>query len=432
LGEKERKEILEKLPSFRTFTHPWATFSDDAKNKLETIIVSHKPKEKLLIQKVEKGEDAGKKDALRIRGKLHDATLYGLSEGKESYRIKLTKLAGKQFATEKTIEKIIDPLIKESIKNHLENYKGNKAEAFSAEGISELNKNRAVPVYGFKIYYKEQSEKYGLKKIAGKKSTQDSFNDILNRMIDEDLKNKLISHIDTKGGDFKEAFSETGIKELNQKLEEDYKLKNQNKSFKAITSIKLKPLKSDGEEEEIDLSLLPLERKSSYNNKLMVATGSNYAFVVLEKEGKRHYDEISFFDATRLVNNAFKKGFKDVQKIITNHFEGKHTGSKILFTLKQNEMVYLPQKNENVITDNNHADFTAFWNDKKSRSKNVYTIVKFSGKQIYFLKHDIANALVNKVEFGSQNCYEIIDGISIKEHCIKLHIDRLGNIKPIL
>jgi hypothetical protein len=164
----------------------------------------------------------------------------------------------------------------------------------------------------------------------------------------------------------------------------------------------------------------------------MVATGSNYAFVVLEKEGKRHYDEISFFDATRLVNNAFKKGFKDVQKIITNHFEGKHTGSKILFTLKQNEMVYLPQKNENVITDNNHADFTAFWNDKKSRSKNVYTIVKFSGKQIYFLKHDIANALVNKVEFGSQNCYEIIDGISIKEHCIKLHIDRLGNIKPIL
>jgi CRISPR/Cas system Type II protein with McrA/HNH and RuvC-like nuclease domain len=432
LAAKEREIILEGMESNRSFSHPWKNFSVDAKEALETIIVSHKPKEKLLVQKVEKGEDAGKKDTLRIRGKLHDATLYGLSEGKESYRIKLAKLAGKQFATEKTIEKIIDPLIKESIKKHLEIYKGNKAEAFSAEGINELNKNRAVPIYGFKIYYKDQSEKYGLKKIGNKKSTQDSFNDILNRMIDEDLKNKLISHIDTKGGDFKEAFSETGIKELNQKLEEDFKQKNSTKSFKTINSIKLTPLKSDGEDEEIDLSLLPLERKSSYNNKLMVATGSNYAFVVLEKEGKRHYDEISFFDASNLVNKAFKNGFKNVQQIISRHFEQKHKGSKILFLLKQNEIVYLVQKDENIITDNKHPDFEAFWNDKKSRSKNVYKVVKFSGKEIYFLKHDIANTLVNKVEFGSQNCYRNVNNVSIKEHCIKLKVDRLGNIKPLL
>ncbi|MBX9780644.1 MAG: hypothetical protein K2X26_09875 [Chitinophagaceae bacterium] len=429
LGLKERKAILDKLPSFRVFAHPWTAFSDEAKSKLETIIVSHKPKEKLLIQKIEKGEDAGKKDTLRIRGKLHDATLYGLSQGKESYRIKLTKLAGKQFATEKTIEKIIDPLIKERIKKHLEAYKGNKTEAFSAEGISELNKNRVVPIYGFKIYYKDQSEKYSLKKIATKKSTQDSFNDILNRMIDQDLKNKLISHVD-KIGDFKEAFSEKGIKQLNQLLEEDFKQKNPTKTFKAITSIKLIPLKTEGEEEEVDLSLLPLERKSSYNNKLMVATGSNYAFVVLEKEGKRHYDEISFFDATQLVNAAFKKGYKNVKEIISRHFEQKHASSKILFLLKQNEMVYLPQNGETLILDDKHPDFKKFWADKKNRSENTYTVVKFSGKQIYFLKHDIAMALVNKVEFGSQNCYEFINGFSIKEHCVKLKIDRLGNIKP--
>ena len=429
---KERSTILEHLEkSNRHIEHPWNSFSTDAKEALENIIVSHKPKEKLVIQKVEKGEDAGKKNALRIRGKLHDATLYGLSEGKESYRIKLAKLAGKQFATEKTIEKIIDPLIKECIKKHLETYKGNKTEAFSAEGINELNKSRAVPIYGFKIYYKDQSEKHGLKQLGNKKSTQESFNDILSRMIDEDLKNKLISHVDSKG-DFKEAFSESGIKELNQKLEEEFKQQNPSISFKAITLIKLTPLKSDGEQDEIDLSLLPLERKSSYNNKLMVATGSNYAFVVLEKEGKRHYDEISFFDATRIVNSAFKKGFKNVQKIITNHFEQKHIGSKILFLLKQNEMVYLPQKDEIIITDDKHPNFEAFWDDKKSRSKHVYTVVKFSGKEIYFLKHDIANSLINKIEFGSQNCYQNIEGISIKDHCIKLKVDRLGNIKPSL
>lgn len=428
LGEKERKVILEKLPSFRTFAHPWATFSDDAKSKLEAVIVSHKPKEKILIQK----EAKGTKDTLRIRGKLHDATLYGLSEGKEAYRIDFKKLLQKSKEAQlRAIENIVDKSgLKEDLKHHLAKYKGDVKEAFSAEGITEFNKHRKIPVYGFKVYYKNQSEKIALKKIASKKSNQETFDDILNRMIDEDLKNKLISHLDTKGGDFKEAFSDTGIKELNQKLEEDFKQRNPNKSFKALSSIKLTPIKANSENEEVDLSLLPLERKSSYNNKLLVATGSNYAFVVLEKDGKRHYDEISFFDATRLVNTALKKGFKNVQKIIIDHFEKKYMDSKVLFLLKQNEMVYLPQKNEQIIIDDKHPDFETFWKDKNSRSKNIYIVVKFSGKQIYFLKHDIATPLLNKVEFGSQNCYEIINNLSIKEHCIKLKIDRLGNIKP--
>jgi hypothetical protein len=341
-------------------------------------------------------------------------------------------MAGKQFATEKTIEKIVDPLIKDTIKKHLEKYKGNKAEAFSAEGINELNKNRIVPIYSAKIYYKDQSEKISLKKLGGKKITQQFFNDILDRTIDADLKNKLISHLDSNGGDLKEAFSENGIKEFNQKLEQDFRLKNQSKSFKPISSIKLLPQKSESNIEENDLTLLPLERKSSYNNKLMVATGSNYAFIVLEKEGKRHYDEISFFDAVKLVNNNLKLGIKNVQKIIMNYFEQKYKGSKILFLLKQNDMVYLPQKDEKPILDSNDPNFITFWNDKKNRANNIYTVVKFSGQRIYFLKHNIAIPLVNKVEFGSQNCYEIIDNISIKENCIKLQIDYLGNIKPSL
>lgn len=430
LGTKEREIILEHLESNRIIEHPWKSFPTDAKEALECVIVSHKPKEKLLIQKVEKGEDAGKKEILRIRGKLHDATLYGLTNRQESYRIDFKKLLQKSTEAQKrAIENIIDDVLKTDIKKHLENYKGNTKEAFSAEGVNELNKTRKVPIYGFKVYYKNQTEQYALKKIASKKSTQDSFNNILNRMIDENLKNKLISHVDVKG-DFKEAFTEEGIKELNQKLEEDFKQKNPTKSFKAINSIKLTPLKLDGEEEEIDLSLLPLERKSSYNNKLMVATGSNYAFVVLEKEGKRHFDEISFFDATRLVNNAFKKGLNNIQKIILSYFEQKHFNSKVLFLLKQNENVYLPQKGENIITDIKHPNFYAFWNDKKNLSRNIYTVVKFSKNEIYFLKHDIANTLINKVEFGSQNCYQTINGVSIKEYCIKLKIDRLGNIKP--
>ncbi|MDP4284973.1 MAG: HNH endonuclease domain-containing protein [Bacteroidota bacterium] len=425
-----RKDIWDKLKGFRNFDLPWKGFPDEAKKALESIIVSHKPKEKLLIQKVQKGKDAGEKDMLRIRGKLHDATLYGMSQGKEAYKIKLTKLAGKQFATEKTIEKIIDPLIKTAIKNHFElKYKKNKTEAFSAEGINELNKDRKVPIYGFKIYYKDQSENYKLSKLGNKKIKDPAFNEILDRIIDEEIKKEIISHIDKKG-DFKEAFSKEGLEEFNKHLEEDFIKKNDGNKFKPISSIKLKATETE-EEQEMDLSLLQLTRSSSYNKKLFVSTGSNYAFAILEKEGKRHYDEISLFHATNLVNDALKIGNKNINLIIGNYFEERNPTSKVLFLLKQNDIVYLPRKEETVILDPSNPDYEKFWNDKYYRAKNIYAVVKFSGKQIYFLKHDIANVILNKIEFGSQNCYEKVDGVSIKDSCIKVNIDRIGNLSPV-
>ena len=429
LANEKRDAILEEIKGFRNFEHPWKTFSVDAEKALQNIVVSHKPKEKLLIQKAEKGADAGKKEILKIRGKLHDATLYGISQGKESYRIKLTKLAGKQFATERTIEKIIDPHIKDAIKKHLDNYKGNKAEAFSAEGIAELNKGRNIPIYGFKIYYKDQSEKVSLKKLGGKKTNSDFTNDVIERMIDTSMKEKIISHIDKMGG-IREAFTDTGIKTFNKMLEEEFFVSNPGKKFKPITSIKLVPSKDSATQEEEELSLLPLQRKSSYNKSLLVSTGSNYAFAVLERDGERQFDEISFFDATRLVNEKFKQGEKDIHQIMKKHFENKNEGTSLLFLLKQNEMVYLPAENEKVPIKREDNDYENFWNDKTERSKNVYTVVKFSGKQIYFLKHDIATPMINKIEFGSQNCYEKRNNISIKDYCIKLKVDRLGNISP--
>ncbi len=430
-GGEDRKKILEQIDGFRKFKHPWATFAVDAKRALENIIVSHKPKDKLLIQKVERGEDADKKEMLRIRGKLHDATLYGLHNGKEAYRIKLTKLAGKQFATEKTIEKIIDPLIKTAIKHHFEvTYNKDKAAAFSAEGINELNKNRNVPIYGFKIYYKDPSENYNLKSLGGKKTSDKTFNDILGRIIDEDLKREIISHVD-KVGDFKEAFSEEGINNFNKNLEETFLAKNSGKKFKKLTAIKLYASENDEEAEEIKLSLLPLLRKSSYNDKLMISTGSNYALAVMENEGLRKFDLISFFDATKLINNAFKAGNKNINAIIKQYFEERNPSSKLLFTLRLNDMVYVPTNGEEVILDIENPNFIKFWNDKYNRSKNIYILKQFSGKQYYFLKHDIANILVNNVEFGSQNAYEKVNGIAIKDVCIKLNVDRLGNIKPI-
>jgi hypothetical protein len=56
-------------------------------------------------------------------------------------------------------------------------------------------------------------------------------------------------------------------------------------------------------------------------------------------------------------------------------------------------------------------------------------MVSSSGSQCFFVRHDIATSIVNKVEFGPNNKLEkSIDGVMIKEICIKVSFDRLGRI----
>lgn len=75
--------------------------------------------------------------------------------------------------------------------------------------------------------------------------------------------------------------------------------------------------------------------------------------------------------------------------------------------------------------------FQEFWKNKTLHSNNIYYVTKHTkNKQIYFIKHTIASPIVKGVEFDSQDAYEKIDDHFIKENCIKLNIDRLGNIRP--
>ena len=367
LDENKRKSIFKELDKFTDIQIPWQGFVEEAEEGLKQIIVSHKPKDKLLLQYNKKGNRQ-----IKLRGQLHEGTLYGKTNGRESYRIPLLKLAGKNFATEKTIGKIVDPFLKKQIREHLNQYKGKKDEAFSAEGILDLNNKLAerrgknnnpaphTPVSTIRIYYKDPD-------------------------------------------------------------------KNKNAN-----------------DEEI-ITLQKLDRSKAFNNSLYVKTGDNYLFAVMEKdyfnkktrqtEKKRVFDLITFFDAANLLKEEFNKSSDkntfDKDLLFKKYFEEKNQ-AKLLFTLKQDDFVYLPEENEDVVFDKESPLFDDFWNDSGARSKNIYVVQKFSGKQIYFIKHTVADMIKKKVEFGSQDCYEIANGKSIKEHCFKLHVNRLGEITDII
>ncbi|UMQ42854.1 type II CRISPR RNA-guided endonuclease Cas9 [Chryseobacterium sp. Y16C] len=363
LGQEKRREIFNQLEKFRAIEMPWNGFPEEAEQKIKEIIVSHKPKDKLLLQYDIKGIKQ-----IKLKGQLHEGTLYGLSDGKEVYRIPISKLAGKAFATEKTIEKIVNPFLKKIIEEHLKSY-GKKEEAFSAEGILDLNK-------------------------------------------------KLVERKDEQGN---------------------------LKSHPPISTIKIyykDPAKSKKKsDDEDDISLQKLDRQKSFNNSLYVKTGDNYLFAVMEKEvfnkklkenkTERHYDLITFFNAANLLKSEFnasddKKNFSK-EEVFKRYFEEKNQ-ARLLFTLKQGDFVYLPQDTEEVIFDEMSPLFTDYWKNISERSKNIYVVQKFSKKQIYFLKHTIADTIAKKVEFGSQDCYEKIGEKSIKEFCFKINSDRLGNI----
>jgi CRISPR/Cas system Type II protein with McrA/HNH and RuvC-like nuclease domain len=357
LDEPKRDEVFKQIEKFKSIDLPWPGFPEDAEKAIQQIVISQKPKDKLLIQ-----PDTNGKMQIKIRGQLHEGTLYGKSQGVEVYRIPLAKLAGKKFATEKTIDKITNEYLKTVIKQHLKDF-DTKEEAFSAEGILALNK-----------------------KLAEKKNK----------------KGKSAPH--------------TPISSIKVFYRDPAKIK-----------------KKQGEV-EIEEALQRLDRKKAYNNKLFVATGGNYLFAVMEKNGNRVFDLITFFDATNLLKDAFNKSTDkktfNKELIFKNYFEEKNK-TTLLFTLKQGDPVYMPKVNEEVITNPQSPLYNDFWNDKSARSENIYYVTKYSGNQIYFIKHSIANPILKGKEFGSQNAYEMVNNLSIKKYCIKLKIDRLGNVYVI-
>lgn len=372
LEEKEKEKIFKEIEKFKAIEMPWKGFPEDTESEIQKIVISQKPKDKLLIQAQQdkNGQPQEGKLQIKIRGQLHEGTLYGKSQGVEAYRIPLSKLAGKQFATEKTIKKIANEYVKDAIKEHLQDFDNKKEEAFSAEGILSLNK-----------------------KLAEKKNK--------------------------KG----EAAPHTPISSIKVFYRDPSKIKNKK-----------------GQEETED-ALQRLDRKKAFNKSLYVKTGDNYLFAVLEKDGSRVFDLITFFDAANHLKDRFnaasdadKKNFKK-ELVFKKYFEEENkttAGSKLLFTLKQGDPVYMPSKNEEIIIDPESPLFESFWKDKVTRSKNIHYVTKYSGNEIYFINHTVANSIVSKKEFGSQNAYQNINGISIKQQCIKLNIDRLGNIKPVM
>jgi CRISPR-associated endonuclease Csn1 len=65
-------------------------------------------------------------------------------------------------------------------------------------------------------------------------------------------------------------------------------------------------------------------------------------------------------------------------------------------------------------------------------NKRVFKIVSFTGNRLYALPYNVAKSIVDKMEYTQLNKIEFTDDKqSIKDGCVPIVVDRLGNITEL-
>jgi len=340
-----RTILCEKKNNNWQFKKPWRTFTQEAKEALEHIVVSFKQNLRVINKATNYYEKWEEKNGVLVKKKvkqegtnwairkpLHEETFSGKISlnrervGKENILTATRKAVDSSFDVKK-ISKITDTGIQKILLNYLK-YKGSPEVAFSAEGLEELNKNIAQyndgkkhqPIYKVRIY-----EKGSGRFVLGEKGTK---------------------------------------------------------------------------------------------SKKYVQGAPNLYFGVYQGKEKRTYATIPLNE----VIERQKQGLPSVP-------EHNEKGEPLLFSLSPNDLVYVPMEGE-------ATEAIDFSNLSKEQKERIYKTVSFTGNECHFVKSTIASLIKSydaksKIgELGSLNKLEVtISGDSrIKEVCIKLKVDRLGNI----
>jgi CRISPR-associated endonuclease Csn1 len=219
----------------------------------------------------------------------------------------------------------------------------------------------------------------------------------------------FLSHILEYNNNPKEAFSSEGIEYLNKKAKENPTI---GKEIKSVTRL-------DGE----------VDKEDMFNGGFYETDkGAMAYFVMYENEITK---ERSGFQSIPT--------HKAIEKIIKNEpiAEDKEGYKKII--LQPGDLVYVPIKEEyEKIKDNHLLSEIIDLNCKKNLENRTYKVVSFSKKDLLCIKSSISDCIIpydrkqkSKGEIGWDNKSPttLQNDIIIKEVCIKLKVDRLGNVQ---
>jgi CRISPR-associated endonuclease Csn1 len=233
---------------------------------------------------------------------------------------------------------------------------------------------------------------------ATRKNIDDTFDlKKIESITDTGIQKILRNYLAYKENKPEIAFSPEGLEEMNINIKQF----NNGKFHQPIFKARIFELGSK----------FPLgEKGNKKTNYVEAEKGTNLYFAIYQNdEGKRTFETIPL----NIVIERLKQGLPPVE------LKGKND-----FYLTPNDLVYVPNEDERInISVSKQIELT------KEKRQNIYKVVSFSGNQIFFVRNEIATSIINKAEFTTLNKMErALDGTMIKESCIKLKVDRLGNI----
>lgn len=412
----------------KTFQLPWQHFPVEAKNALDSTIISFKQDLRVINKTTNKtwqwraDKDGNYKkvtvkqtkgDGWAIRKPLHKETVYGA--------VKIIRFVEKEkslYACLNTLDQIIDQKIKKRVLELHEKFQGNtkKIRAYLKEHPIIINNEVIKKI---KVVEKiETKNATAVRKPLSEIANRGHIEKITDTGIQKILNNHILNYKDEKGNeDFKNAFSTEGIEALNNNIV----TLNGGKQHQPIYRVRLY---EEGTKFPVS------EDKNSNKSKKYVTTakGTNLFFAVYwdaDKE-KRRYETIPF---NEVVEHQKQRATLEVEAMKqTPLIPVNNELGQLLFTLSPNDLVYVPSDDE---LENPHSvDIDQLSNEQISR---IYKMVSSDTYQCFFVPMNVAISIANKQEFSNKNKMERdVYGNMIKERCWKLEVNRLGNIVKII
>lgn len=443
--EKRKLHYILCKGKIREFKLPWETFTKEAKDKLSETIVSIKTNNKVISKPfnrymrwfkkqdgtLEKQTDFQKynpnKPWLAVRKSLFNENPLGIIyikrtrevEVKKAFKIQIERMQvennkEKRKTMSYVYDQIARPIIKDIIKKTTEttgidlSKTDELFEAIEQQYLKKNIKNKAYLLNGMeyeKIVIAEFIP-YKAKRVSVDKSfTEDKIKKIPYSER-APIAVKLRMHLKEYGKP-NEAFEGEGMEKLTRK--------NNNKPIRTITV-------TDGEIKDKHLDNL-------FGNKYYEpAAGSIAYFVIYENEKTKERKEY-FSVAAHKAIEKLKHG-----KPVADKKDGYKT-----IILQPGDLVYVPTDEEWNKIQKGEPDVID-WNNKKTIVERIYKMV--SADDAFFIQHHISKAIIPTILSGEgktkgeidwhNKSTKMLDGITyIAERCIKLKVDRLGNISSV-
>ena len=429
---------------YQEFLKPWNSFATDTKQALENIIVSFKQNLRVVNRttnyyesyKDENGNlrigkkgkpESGfikqeKSDSWAIRKPMHKDTVFG----EVNLRMKKTVSLNEAIKSPQRIvnkdfkKKVMELLSAGHDAKYIKKYVEDNNDVWSDINLSKIE------VY---YYTKETNDRY----FATRKPLDTSFDKkkIEISVTDTGIQKILLAHLAAKDGNPELAFSPDGIDEMNRKITS----LNGGKYHQPILKVRVYE-KADkfAVGEKGNKSKKFVEAAKGTNLFFAIFTSERLNKEMVETESVRSYLTIPLnvmIDCQKKYGKQWRNNIEAYLKekgLVTNN-------AKLLFILSPNDLVYLPTKEELrcgikqvdkkriykfIDPNSNKGNFVPY------SAANVIFSVNFTDQK----KRGISYPIQDEFGIGSQ-CSKnsrAITGEMIKEICVPIRVDRLGNI----